>query len=138
MSESTPKHNYLRRALAVAVCLSPVALLGASAGASPLLQRLSPLGISLTVSALLVACLNFYLGALRRPLYRWRHGAMQGCRNVSGLPLVGTLFVVFGGVVGFGDWRTAALGLVVLALDLCGLPWVLIATWRDTSVWDFE
>ena len=39
--DGTPgsKHNYLRRALGLAVCMSPVALLVASAGASLVLQR---------------------------------------------------------------------------------------------------
>jgi hypothetical protein len=131
-----PQRNYLRRTFGAALCLSPVALLAASAAASPLLQRLSPLGISLMVFGLLVGGVNLYLGAFRRPLYRWRHGTMQGCRNVSGFPCVGTVAVVLGGVVGFGDWRTAALGLVILAVDLAGLPWFLVATWRDTSFWD--
>jgi hypothetical protein len=57
-------------------------------------------------------------------------------RNVSGLPLVGTLLVVLGGIAGFGDWRVGVIGLVVLALDTGGSPWFLVATWRDSGLWD--
>jgi hypothetical protein len=59
-------------------------------------------------------------------------------RNVSGIPLIGTLLVVFGGIIDFGDGRTAVLGLGVLALDTGGSLWFLIATWREHSLWDGE
>lgn len=57
-------------------------------------------------------------------------------RNVSGFPVIGTLLVTVGGLIGFGDWRAATLGLVASAFDTGGLPWFLIATWRDRSLWD--
>ena len=136
--DGTPgsKHNYLRRALGLAVCMSPVALLVASAGASLVLQRRSALGESLSVIGLFVAGLNLHVSTFRPLIYRWRHGTLQGLRNVSGLPLIGTLVVVLGGIVGFGDWLAAALGVLALGLDLSGLPWFLVATWRDQSFWD--
>jgi hypothetical protein len=51
------------------------------------------------------------------------------------MPLLGTLLVVLGGLVGLADWRSAAVGLVALVLDIGGLPWFLLATWRDRSFW---
>jgi hypothetical protein len=49
---------------------------------------------------------------------------------------LGTLLATAGGAVGFADWRSAAIGLVTLTIDLGGLPWFLIATWKDESLWD--
>jgi hypothetical protein len=43
-----------------------------------------------------------------------------------------------GGWFAFGDWRMATIGLIALALDTGGLPWALIATWRDESFWDAD
>jgi hypothetical protein len=130
-----PRWNYGRRALGVAICLAPVLLLVAS----PLVGEPSDgwaMGLGLAVCALPVALLNFYLSVVRPALYRRRRGSMEGYRHISGVPLFGNLLVVIGGVIGFGDWRTASVGLVALALDTGGLPWFLATTWRDHSMWD--
>src|SRR5215207_489121 len=135
-SETPLNWNYSRRAVGVAVCLAPTALLVTSLVASEFLPRESGLGLGLVVCAVFPTALNVYLSWLRPAIYRWRCGSLNGPRNVSGVPLIGTLFVVPTGVVGFGDWRVAALGLVVQALDTGGLLWFLVATWRDQSFWD--
>jgi hypothetical protein len=85
---------------------------------------------------LFLAVLNVFLSVIRPTVYRWRRGSLDGLRNISGVPLIGTLFVVLAGFVGFGDWRVAVAGLVALAFDIGGLPWVLVAIWRDYSFWD--
>lgn len=59
---------------------------------------------------------------LWRCYYVWRHDLTEGLRNVSALPLLGTLLVVTRGVMGFCDWRSAVVGLVALAIDFGGLP----------------
>jgi hypothetical protein len=130
-----PRWNHGRRALGVAICLAPVFLLVVS----PLVGEPSEgwaRGLGLVICALPVAFLNFYLSVIRPALYKRRRGSMDGYRHTSGIPIFGNLLVVIGGVVGFGDWRTASVGLVALALDTGGLPWFLIATWRDRSLWD--
>jgi hypothetical protein len=61
---------------------------------------------------------------------------MEGLRFISGIPVLGTLFVFASLLAGYGDRRAAAIGAIALALDLGGLPWFVIATWRDRSLWD--
>jgi hypothetical protein len=131
-----PKFNPARRTIGAAVCLAPLALMMASAVAGRVRPRRSGTGVGLAIAGLLVATLNFHLGVIRPSVYARRHGSTDGLRNISGIPLFGTIFVVAGGLVGFGDWRAAAIGSVALALDLGGLPWFLVATWRDESLWD--
>ncbi len=94
-----------------------------------------PFGLSVVLVALLIGALNFYLSGLRRLLHHWTRRA-EPYRHVSGFPLIGTLVVVLGGVIGFGSILCAALGLLAVALDTGGSVWFLIATWRDLSVWD--
>jgi hypothetical protein len=130
--------NYARRAIGVVVCSAPVALLLASLGASRASPRESGFGIGLAALGLVVASFNLYLAAVRPALYVWRHGSTRGMRNVSGMPLLGTLLVVVGGIVGFADWRSATAGLLALVLYTGGLPWFLLATWSDRSFWDAE
>lgn len=129
--------NYARRSLGILICLTPVALLvGSLLSAS----RTAPIGHSLG-SVLIglgiaTAGLNFYLSFIRGLVHRLRHGSLEGYRHVSGIPLIGTLFVVAGGIAGFG-WRdTSIAGLAATALDTGGAPWFLISTWRDASFWD--
>jgi hypothetical protein len=135
-AETALKWNYRRRATRAIICLSPVALLGGSLVTAELMPRASAFGLGLAACALFPAVLNVFLSVVRPTVYRWRRGSLDGVRNVSGLPLIGTFFVVLAGFVGFGDWRVAVVGLVVLAFDCGGLPWVLVATWRDHSFWD--
>jgi hypothetical protein len=61
---------------------------------------------------------------------------MEKYRNVSGLPLIGTLLVLAGGVLGFGTLIPTILGMVAILLDTGGPFWFLITTWQDTSLWD--
>lgn len=128
--------NYCRRVIGAAVCLAPTVLFVASLIASRIAPRDSGMGIGLVVCAVPVAILNFHLSFVRSALYRWRRGSMEGFRHISGFPLFGTFLLVIGGVIGFGDWRVAAIGLCAITLDTGGLPWFLIMTWRDESLWD--
>jgi hypothetical protein len=94
------------------------------------------LGLGLSLVGLLFASCNLYLAMIRPVLYVWRHGSTEGLRHVSGIPVLGTLLVVTGGSIGFCDWRAAAVGLAGVVFDVGGLPWFLVATWRDSSLWD--
>jgi hypothetical protein len=128
--------NYTRRAIGAAICLAPVVLLLASVGVGLAHPRESGLGVGISVAGLLFGSCNLYLALIRPARYVWRHGSTEGLRHVSVVPLLGTLLVVTGGIIGFCDWRSAAVGIVALAIDFGGLPWFLVATWRDRSLWD--
>lgn len=84
----------------------------------------------------MIGVLNFYLSIVRPWLYQVRQGSMEGYRFVSVFPLFGTLFVIWAGVIGFGELPTVIVGLVTSALDMGGLPWFLVCTWHDRSMWD--
>jgi hypothetical protein len=131
-----PGYNYRRRALGIVICFFPVALLAVSASVGLVYPRESAIGIGFAVAGLLVAGLNLYLAMVRPALHFWRHRSRSDYQHISGLPLIGTLLVVVGGIIGFCDWRVAALGTLVLVLDFGGLPWFLVATWRDRWLWD--
>jgi hypothetical protein len=115
-----------------------VVLLLASLGVGLAYPRYSGFGIGLAIVGALVAALNAYLSFVRPLLYAWRHGSINGMKNISGIPVLGTFFVVASGVLGFADWRVAAVGLVALVLDTGGIPWFLLMTWLDRSLWDTE
>ena len=61
---------------------------------------------------------------------------MDGYRNVSGIPVLGTLLSILTCVVGFGYDVAAILALATLILDTGGVPWFVWATWSDKSFWD--
>ncbi len=130
------KTNWVRRAIGIAICFAPVALVLTSLTLGLLWPRESLLGVGLGAIGLLLAGFNLYLSVGRPLIYWWRHRSMEGYRFVSGFPGIGTLFVVASSIVGFSDWRAAALGIIALAVDTGGLPWFLVATWRDRSFWD--
>jgi uncharacterized metal-binding protein len=91
-------------------------------------------GIWLAALALAFAMLNIWLSFLR-PL--WLAFRNKGkARNVSGFPLVGTIFAILATVVGFGSLVTGIVALLALVLDPGGSVWLLLATWRDKALWN--
>jgi len=86
--------------------------------------------------AALIAGLNFYLSFVRPRLYRRTHRSMKGYRWVSGVPVIGDVFLAVGAVLTMGAAGSAALGLVITGLNTGGLPWFLAAVWRDKAMWD--
>jgi hypothetical protein len=82
----------------------------------------------------MVGLLNFYLSFVRPVLFRWRDGSLEPYRHVSGYPIVGTILVVVGGLLGFGSVVTASVGLVAMSLDTGSSIWSLLA--KDSSFWD--
>ena len=140
--ELPPRWNYRRRAIGAAVCLSPFVLLLASLIGSVWITDesfLRPIRLRIAAAALIggliFTALNVYT-SVRPSIYRWRYGSLDGFRIASGAPLAGSVFATLAGVTGFGDWRVATVGLIVLVFDLGGSPWFLVATWRDRSFWD--
>jgi hypothetical protein len=133
---SRPKRNLRRRAVGVICWFSPVFFLLVSLVVGLLNAQDNWLRIDRVIAIALLCLplpfLNFYLSLIRP----WLFESKVGYRNVSGIPLLGTFLVILAGAFAFGDWRVALIGLLALAIDTGGLPWVLIATWRDTSFWD--
>ena len=119
------------------VAIFPVLLLISSIVAGMNGVRLSlPGGMAVMIVAAFIGTLNFYLSFLRGYFYLRRHGSADGYRHVSGFPMIGTVLVSIGATLAFGDIPTALLGLVVMSADTGGSVWFLIATWRDSSLWD--
>ena len=63
---------------------------------------------------------------------------MKDYRYVSGLPAIGTILAIAAVLIGFGHPLPAFIALAVLLIDSGGLPWFIIWTWRDRSLWDIE
>ena len=78
--------------------------------------------------------LNFLLSFLRPLWLTFRRN--RSARNVSGLPLVSTIFVVFASVVGFGALVTGVVAVAALVLETGGPVWFLLSTWHDEVLWN--
>lgn len=131
------KRSYVRRGLGLMAGFAPVALLLASlvsalTGADE--QRRA--GLVVTLLALALGGVNFYLAFLRESLYARSKESLDDYRRVSVIPVVGTLMVMAGAVVGSGSALCAALGLLAVVLDAGGIPWFVVFTWKDTTLWD--
>jgi hypothetical protein len=122
-----------RRSIGLVVCVTPVILLLASIIFGLIRPRSPTSGLGWTIAALMFGLLNFYLSFVRPALFRWRYGSLERYRHVSGFPMVGTILVVVGGLVGFGSVVTASVGLVAMALDTGSSIWFVLATWKDRS-----
>lgn len=125
----------VRRSVGVALCAAPVVLVACSIATAS--QQSSPprLAVGLAAAALIVAVLNLWL-AFGRPMYlRWRHPQVE-FRHISGIPLVGTVLAVGASVAGFGTIGASLVALLAVILDIGGLPWFVVWTWRDKSLWD--
>ncbi len=126
--------SYVRRGIGLLVGCAPVVLLVASQVSA--VTREYPIGLAVMLVAIVIAALNFYLSSVRGLLYRRAKGSLDNYTHVSGLPMIGTLVVVAGAVLAFGSALCAGLGLLAIGLDTGGSVWFLIATWKDTSLWD--
>lgn len=133
-----PRTNYKRRIIGLAICLSPVALGATSLSIGLAYSRESKLGLGFAVAGLLLAGVNFYLSFIRPLIFAWRHRSTEQMHNASGLPLIGTVLIAAGAIVGFADRWTAIMGLLASALDTGGLPWFAFMTWHDRGLWDGE
>lgn len=129
--------NPVRRGLGVLLACVPFGLLVLSATSGGSHGDWSQLvGLVFMIAALLVATLNLHLNIVRPWRYQRRHGSMAGFKNVSHVPMFGLLFVLLGAFSGRGSLPCAVLGAVALLLDTGGIPWFVVATWRDSSLWD--
>jgi hypothetical protein len=136
-AEPRKPRNLARRTFGVALAFSPMALLLASIIVGVMgSQRPHFTGIGFMVVAAIIAAFNFYLSFIRARLFSWRRGSMDGYRHVSGFPMIGTICLTMGALFGFGAIGSALVGIGALAADTGGSVWFVIATWRDSSLWD--
>lgn len=136
-NENDPRPNYLRRTFGALLCLSPLGIASVSLGWGMVhlhTAHLFVIGVSLGLMtlAVLVSAMNFYLSFIRPA--RFQH--KPDYHFVSGIPMVGSLLVTAGSLIGFGSVIQAMVGIVALLIDTGGSVWFLIATWRDTGFWD--
>jgi dipeptide/tripeptide permease len=130
------RRNWLRRFIGLTICLGPVALVVASlvAAVAPA-QSVSPIsGMWLAAVALAFAMLNFSLSFLRPLWLAFRR--RENARNISGFPILGTIFAVWATLFGYGALATGIVALAALVLDTGGIVWFLLLTWRDEGLWD--
>lgn len=130
--------NYRRRSIGVFAFLFPFMLIACSILGKPFsigILHIPLVGAStfLMVFALFITSLNLYLTVIRPLLFRHR----EDYHYASGAPIIGTLLVIVGTIVGWSSVRTGVLGLIVLLLDTGGIPYFITATWwRDPGFWD--
>jgi len=61
---------------------------------------------------------------------------MEGYRFVSVVPLIANGITALVVLTTPGCRSVAAIAFLILIADTGGLPWFLVATWRDKSMWD--
>jgi len=133
------KYNYIRRGMGIVLCSLPVWLAIVSIALSFHHSRLAgTTGYILLVGAGAIALLNLYLSSLRPWLYHKKHKSMDGYNYVSGIPGLGTMAVIAAVLFNFQHLLTGILAICILIADTGGLPWFLIMTWKDSSLWDGE
>lgn len=139
MSKEQPRNttNYVRRVLGVLLALLPFALLLASLiiGITDSEQPTFA-AVGLMIAAAIFAALNFYLSFIRPQLFSLRCGSMDGYLHVSGFPIIGTILLIIGAIVGFGAIGSSHIGMGAYVLDTGGPAWFVLSTWRDRSFWD--
>ena len=132
-----PKPNYPRRIIGVAIALLPaVPLLHALIAPTELSTRETALAFISLVLGAACAMLNFALSFVRPWLLQWRHGSTAGLTFVSGIPVLGTLSTCIAAYLGWGSIPCASVVLALSLIDTLSTTWIVIATWRDTSLWD--
>ena len=126
-----------RRTLGVLLAALPLVLLLASLLVGMTRAREArTAAIVMIVLACVFASLNLYLSVVRPALYSFWHGGMEGYRYVSGIPMIGTLFVCVGALLSFGSPKIALAGMIAFVLDTGGPGWFVFATWHDHSLWE--
>ena len=84
-------------------------------------------GTVFTLLATGVCLLNFYLSILVPWLYKWRHGSMADFRGVSGLPVVGGIFILCAGALMPSSVSFGIFFLLLYIIDGNGIPWFFVS-----------
>jgi hypothetical protein len=91
-------------------------------------------GVVLAIVATLVCALNFYLYFISPWLYRREHGSMDEYGPMSGIPIVGGLFIFGAGALMPESTITGAFLLLLYALDTNGVPWFFFQAIRSGKI----
>jgi hypothetical protein len=96
--------------------------------------RLVLFGYCLFTIGGLISCINFYLSFLRYPVHRLCGSTKEDYSRTSGIPFFGILSVV--GLLHLPEsiWLSL-LAFVFLLIDTGGIPWFIVAVWKDDSFW---
>lgn len=116
----------------IGLCIPTVVVLHHFIGIDPLstlnLKWGRPvIGIVFTLFAAVVCLSNFYLSLLVPWLHNRRHGSMADFRGVSGLPVIGSLFICFAGVLMPPSVPLGISLLLLYFIDGNGFPWIFIS-----------
>jgi hypothetical protein len=84
---------------------------------------------------LFVAGLNVYTSWVRAFLHKILNGDLEDYKFVSGIPILGNVAALVALWHCGNSWVTIAIVITILVLDTGGMPWFVIATWRDDSLW---
>ena len=131
------KLNLPRRTMGVVLGLLPLLLLVTSIVYGSTHSRPKFAAVGWMLAAAIFACINFYYSFFR-PLWQFYvlRTSKEKYKHVSGIPLIGSILMIIGGLLSFGAIGSAILGLVVYAFDTGGIIWFIIHTWKDHSLWD--
>ena len=79
-------------------------------------------GTVFTLLATGVCLLNFYFSILVPWLYKWRHGNMADFRGMSGIPVVGGIFILCAGALMPSSVLFGVFLLLLYVIDGNGIP----------------
>jgi len=109
---------------------------GYSAFVDTSVPRSATLSWLLVALALAVVALNLFTSFVRPGLYvRRNNGSLHGYRNVSGVPIVGSILATLAVLFAWGHIFVAFACLLILLTDTGGAVWLLIVLSRDASFW---
>lgn len=91
------------------------------------------IGVVFTILATGVCLLNFYLTLFVRWLHKRRHGSMTAFAHVSGLPVVGGLFIFCAGVLMPPSIPLGIYLLLLYVIDGNGIPWFFISIVKNRA-----
>ncbi|MDQ8196420.1 hypothetical protein QEH59_18470 [Coraliomargarita sp. SDUM461004] len=127
--------SYARRSLGVAIALLPFLVVVASL-ISPWHSPLKLIPIGLGIVAVTFTALNLWITLILPSIQKKKNESNGTNHSTSVFPILGTLFAFGACLVGFGHTTPSILALIAFLLDLGGLPWFIVFTWRDQSFWD--
>ena len=126
---------YARRSLGVVIALLPFIVVTLSL-LSPWHSPLKSIAVGLGVVAVIITTLNLWITLILPSIQRKKNRKNESNHSSSTFPVLGTVFALGACLVGFGHTTPSILALVTLLFDFGGLPWFIVFTWKDPSLWD--
>jgi hypothetical protein len=85
------------------------------------------IGVIFALLSTLVTALNVFLTIIAPWSHKRRHGGMQAYSSMSGLPVIGGIFILCAGALLPSSTALGIFLLTLYGLDAGGLPWILYA-----------